>query len=321
MAAVIELEGLPATDRVDILREHMLTARIPLELRPYPGLDIRVRSFVADFGDIQLLSVRAAGGQIERTARLAQDASIPSLLISVVESGTTLLAQAGRVARLRAGDMVLYTSSEPYVIRFAPGTVRLTYQVPIDRLGLPRRLIRSRVARALDPHETLVSVTSAFLARAASVARGASAEERVALQQPIIELVRALLTVSVADERPGRDALGSSLGVRMAEYLEARISDSDLSAASIAAEFGISERYVYLVLSRMGISLGDWVRTRRLELAAAALAKDTSGLLSISSVAYRWGFADHAHFSRAFRAHLGMTPTEWRRQSANQGTR
>ena len=321
MAAVIELEGLPATDRVDILREHMLAGRIPLELRPYPGLEIRVRSFIADFGDIQMLSVRAAGGEIERTARLAQDASVPSLLISVVESGTTVLAQAGRLARLRAGDMVLYTSSEPYLIRFTPGAVRTTYQVPIERLGLPYRLVRSQVARTLDPRETLVSVTSAFLARAASAVWGSSAEERAALQQPIIELVRALLTVSVANESFGRDALASSLGMRMAEFLEARISDLDLSAGTIAAEFGISERYVYLVLSRMGISLGDWVRTRRIELAAAALAQDTRGLLSISSVAYRWGFADHAHFSRAFRAQIGVTPTEWRRRSAAQGTR
>ncbi len=321
MVTLIELDGLPATDRVEILREHMLRSRVPLELRPRPGCEISVRSTVADLGNVHLLSTLAAGADIVRTAHLARDATMPSLMMCVVEKGSTELAQAGRVALVRAGEIVLYTTTEPYLIRFAPGTVRLTFQVPLERLGLPRRQIRGHVARTFGASYVLAAVTSAFLSRVGAVAPTSSAPERQALEQPLMDLLRALLTSASGEETVTREALAQSLGTRIVERMRMRIADPDLSVASIADEFGISTRYVYLVLNRMGISFGDWVRERRIESAAETLAATTGESMSISAIAHRWGFADHAHFTRAFRAHLGVTPTEWRRAAFAQGTR
>jgi hypothetical protein len=41
----------------------------------------------------------------------------------------------------------------------------------------------------------------------------------------------------------------------------------------VAHEHGISERYAYLILSRSGITLADWVRTHRLAGAARELTR------------------------------------------------
>lgn len=321
MVTLIELHGLPATDRVDVLREHMLLSRVPLELRPRPGAEISVRSTVADLGHVHLLSTRASGADIVRTARLARDATVPSLMMCIVERGSSELAQAGRVALVRAGEIVLYTTTEPYLIRFSPGAVRLTFQVSLERLGLPRRLIRGQVARTFGASYALAAVTAAFLQRVGSIAATSSASERQALEQPLMDLLRALLTSPSGEEPVAREALAESLGTRIIERMRMRIADPDLSVPSIAEEFGISTRYVYLVLNRMGIAFGDWVRERRIEAAAETLATTTGESMSISAIAHRWGFADHAHFTRAFRSHLGVTPTEWRRAAVAQGTR
>ena len=58
------------------------------------------------------------------------------------------------------------------------------------------------------------------------------------------------------------------------------------------------------------MSVGEWVRIRRLEYAREALL---DGRRSISDVALAAGFADQSHLTRLFRGHFGVTPAEYRR--------
>ncbi|BDZ46889.1 helix-turn-helix transcriptional regulator [Naasia aerilata] len=118
-------------------------------------------------------------------------------------------------------------------------------------------------------------------------------------------------STAVLDRAGPRSAspLARTLRERIPSYLERHFASPDLTAASVARAHGISERYLYAVLASLDISLGEWVRNRRLAAAAADLQDPGP---TVSAVAHRWGFADHAHFSRLFRARYGMTPTDWR---------
>ncbi|MBL8087231.1 MAG: helix-turn-helix transcriptional regulator [Chthonomonas sp.] len=64
-----------------------------------------------------------------------------------------------------------------------------------------------------------------------------------------------------------------------------------------------------------GMSVGEYVRDRRLEWAYKKLA---SSQFKLSEIALAAGFADHAHFSRAFRARYAMTPSECRIRLRNR---
>ncbi|GAA4609774.1 hypothetical protein GCM10023107_93360 [Actinoplanes octamycinicus] len=64
--------------------------------------------------------------------------------------------------------------------------------------------------------------------------------------------------------------------------------------------------------SRAGVSLGDWLRTQRLEACRRELAKPHNLDRTIASIAHQWGFADATHFSRVFRQTYGITPRDWR---------
>lgn len=105
----------------------------------------------------------------------------------------------------------------------------------------------------------------------------------------------------------------AALGERLVAYLHEHPDRAELTAKRIAAVHGISERYVYVVLGRMGVSLGGWIRERRLLMAAEALADADAGDVTISTIAHRWGFADHPHFCREFKRRFGVSPSEWRR--------
>lgn len=66
----------------------------------------------------------------------------------------------------------------------------------------------------------------------------------------------------------------------------------------------------------MGQTLGDYVRRRRLELAAMRMASQPR--LSVLDVATSVGFGSSEAFSRAFKARFGASPTSWKNQHCNK---
>lgn len=60
---------------------------------------------------------------------------------------------------------------------------------------------------------------------------------------------------------------------------------------------------------RRGMTIGDYIRTLRIEWACRELVATDQ---SIVDVALRAGFCDHSHMTRTFRRVTGLTPTEFR---------
>ncbi len=318
MATVIEVEDLPATDRIEVLRDHMLHAPVPLELRPFPGVDLRVRSGVAELGRVHLLSTLGSGATVVRTKRLAQDDTEPRAIVTVLGAGRSAVWQRDRLARMRVGSIVLYCTAEPYWATFQTGTLRHSFQIPVSALHLPVPLISSLSAVPLTAEQPLTDIVTSHLSRVARSAATLSPASRAALSQPTLDLVRSLVAANAGREDLARDALSGSLHLRVFEFARMHLTDPELGAPMIAAALGISERYVYAIARGSGVSLGDWIRQQRVDAAAALLAQPGTPRPSIAAVAHRFAFADHAHFTRTFRAVRGMTPSEWRREVENR---
>jgi AraC family transcriptional regulator, positive regulator of tynA and feaB len=67
-----------------------------------------------------------------------------------------------------------------------------------------------------------------------------------------------------------------------------------------------------------GETVGEVVRVRRLAKARRDLMKSGE---PISTIAHRWRFSDSSHFSKAFKAHYGVSPSEYRALSQSRGHR
>lgn len=317
MSAIIDLEELPVTNSIDFLRERMLIAPVPLILEPHPGTEVVAHSRVADLGGIHLLCTKAQGGDVVRTPRLARDGTPPSLMVSVVDHGTAVIDRGDTTTVLHEGDIGLYATTEPYRLRFTPGTSRLTYQFRLDELALSEDLIRGQLAEAIRPDTVTAAAVSAFLRSTARHAPRSTPEELTALSGPVIDLIRLLLTRVAADEPAGREASTQSLATRIEEFVKAHLGDPDLSAQSLAWIFSISERYVYTILARRGMDLGDLIRQHRLDRAVRMLEDPSNAATSIATIAHQCGYTDHPHFSRAFRARFECSPTEWRMRASH----
>jgi AraC-like DNA-binding protein len=182
--------------------------------------------------------------------------------------------------------------------------------IPLAALGLPHLFLRELLVRDLNasPLGPMVARHLADLAALPSLPE----EQAATLAMPTIDLVRALLATAAGNERLGREPLRRSLATRVMLHLRNHVCDPRLDAQLVAAHFGISRRYLYAVLADVDVTLGDWIRTERLERAARQLENPANAMASVATIAQQCGWVDHSSFSRAFRRHFGCTPTTWR---------
>jgi AraC family transcriptional regulator len=97
---------------------------------------------------------------------------------------------------------------------------------------------------------------------------------------------------------------------RARDFVHDRFLDR-LTIADVAAAAGVHPGHLCRAFRRQyHAGVASYLRRLRLEWAAAELVRSERPL---SSIALAAGFADQSHFTRAFRAHVGLTPARFRR--------
>jgi AraC family transcriptional regulator len=125
----------------------------------------------------------------------------------------------------------------------------------------------------------------------------------------------ALLHKYGRDASVARVAKGGMPRVRLQRVLDyiAANSHRDIQLDHLAEVAGISRfHFARLFRSDMGITPHRYLMDQRMQQAKALLRL---GARSMSEIAAETGFANPGHFARAFRRHVGASPTEWQRRS------
>jgi AraC-like DNA-binding protein len=76
--------------------------------------------------------------------------------------------------------------------------------------------------------------------------------------------------------------------------------------------------YINTLFEDEGLSLMRYVWKRRLEQCQKDLLKPCYSNHHMTDIAFRWGFNDAAHFSRAFKQQFGHSPREFRNLHATR---
>ncbi len=91
-------------------------------------------------------------------------------------------------------------------------------------------------------------------------------------------------------------------------YINDNISDSDLSVELLASELNLSRSQLYRKVKTLtGQTVNEFLRNIRLQRAKQILEK---GRANVSEVCYHVGFASPSYFTKCFKAHFGILPTE-----------
>ncbi len=106
---------------------------------------------------------------------------------------------------------------------------------------------------------------------------------------------------------------------RVLEHIDAHL-DQPLELSELARVAHFSPFHFHRLFSAwMGETLGDYLRRRRLELAAMRLAAQPR--LPILNVALAVGFGSSEAFTRAFKTRFGSAPSRWRQIEARRRQR
>jgi AraC-like DNA-binding protein len=100
------------------------------------------------------------------------------------------------------------------------------------------------------------------------------------------------------------------LFARIRSVIKDRCSNPDFGPADVAADTGISLRYVQKLLTARGCTCSELIYSSRLEHAARLLERRASlgAGQHLTEIAYACGFRDYAHFARRFRNRFGHAP-------------
>lgn len=119
------------------------------------------------------------------------------------------------------------------------------------------------------------------------------------------------LMVDYFDAASGQGGRNSTI-CAVESYIADSYADPDLSVGKIADKFRLTPAYLCQIFKReKGVTINRYITGCRLERAKADLG-DVS--LKISDIAFRSGYRDNNYFTKLFRQHVGMTPTEYREE-------
>ncbi|MBM9503308.1 helix-turn-helix domain-containing protein [Actinacidiphila acididurans] len=271
----------------------------------------------ADLGSAHLTTMRHTPLAASRTPVLIKRCDPEIFVLLFTPSGGMTFEHGGRAATLRAGDLMVFDSSVPFsaVTGGDAGVAEtVNLQVPKALLPVAAADVRLLLGRRLPGQDGIGAVTAAMLtALDAQTARCTSADA-LHLGTVATHLFTAFLAHHLDAERslaPRSRNMG--LHLRVEAFIRAHLAEPDLSAESIAAAHHMSVRQLYRLLQYRDITVAAYIRRQRLEHCRRDLSDPALSRLPVHSVAARWGFPHHAHFSRAFRSAYGQSPREYRR--------
>jgi hypothetical protein len=121
MTVFFDTSTLPARDRADAIRDVAQTfVHVELTFATDSGPAAAVGA-ITDFGQLTIFSVRSNHSSAERTPQLARDDLRPSIIFGLQLAGESLVAQGGRQAVVRPGELVIFDSTRPSVLTFRDG--------------------------------------------------------------------------------------------------------------------------------------------------------------------------------------------------------
>jgi AraC-like DNA-binding protein len=312
MSVVFRADGLPPGSYLDYWREVVSNVFMPIDLRGEFGPDLPAEMRTAELGPIRLNDSRTRTPfRTLRTSRLIRSSTPDVWLVGVLVDGELRVEQDGRQAVLRPGDLSLVDPARPSQRSF---TAMRTITVSIPRAMIP---LRDRELAELTgtriPGDRGAGAFASVLTR--QLARRVdqmSAPDAARLRTTVVDTLAVALAGRIDRTAAVPAARERTLLHRIYAFIEQHLANPDLSPRSVAAAHHMSLRSLYKLFEAESVTVGAWIRRRRLERCRHDLLDTALHDRPVAAIAGRWGMPNAAHFNRAFRAAYGAPPAEFR---------
>jgi AraC-like DNA-binding protein len=261
-------------------------------------------------GDVVLTKLEANRHRVLRSQHLARASDTSYLKIVAPTQGSAVVEQKGRQAWVRPGGWAIYDTTGSYEIANPERVDHLIVMLPKEQFAERGLRLDPLMARQVGGAsgisrvalETMRSTAQELPNMSESAARGAG--------ELIIELVRLSLL-----ELAGQENATTQLEAfrdRIREHIGQHLRDPGLSIDRIATALNCSKRHLHNAFNAEDETLAHHILRRRLHACMRDLKNPALAQRTITEIAFSWGFNSGAHFSRVFREHAGLSPSDFR---------
>lgn len=306
----LSTENVSVRDRQEWLEDIIKQEYTKVKVMPPKGRDLFNAMTFYEWSRLRLSVIQSHEITIQRLLHEPYSANQNNYLAVVLLSGSYSLQQSGREVSLKPGDMAIYDATLPHKIECTTDFSKMI-------VAIPRAVMRERMggvehctATRISGEQGVGNITSGFMRNMVSQLDILDAHTFEVLSDHYLDL----LAESLASVRPQSIHLAKSKSAALhvvKNYIERHLADPTLNANQIALAVGLSARYINALFSREDTSMMRYVWSRRLENCKRDIQSDLHAGSNISEIAFRWGFNDSSHFSRAFKQRYGATPRDF----------
>lgn len=304
-------EHMPEKDQFSYWREVLCEAFINLlpERRTNGGFSSRVESKL--LSDINVVNVTSQSQLVHRRSREIRRDDRNCFFLNLQLAGRSRVMHAGRETMIYPDQFAIVDSTRPYSLDFIDNWNVLSFRIPQHLLRpllqRPEAALAVAVGRDSGVGEVLIDFLKSVADKAQHIDQG-SAE---VMSRSIAQLTAVAMGATQPAMESSREIVRSELRRSIANYIDGNAADAAINIDKVARRFGISRRQIQRLLHEQDTCFERMLLEKRLDHCADTLANQQFRL-SISEIAFAWGFNDLSHFNRSFRKRFGASPREFR---------
>ena len=307
-------DTVPPAQRLKYWESHNTSELIGLRCSSFAssGLSARERNF--DLCSLRLADIVGNEHVIERTLPLVRRHPKDSIFACILLRGDAFFYQADRCVPVREGDLIIYTTTLPYLYGFTRDMRQVQVDIDAGRLLGEGPLKRPSAPIKIDGGLPTGRRLSGMLQQTMTdFIEHPIAENAPAVTGRIETLLQALM--GLGGNGSQRNEFAAVRLLRAEAFVAEHLCDPNLDVDEVARHLAVSVRHLNRIFEVHGCTVTQWIWRQRLALAKARLADPTLRALTVTEIALQFGFCTPSHFASTFKAQNGITPSDFRSES------
>lgn len=312
---------LPVGDRFDAWCQLLSRTHAPVHLTSVASDDYQATLRQLSLGGSTLWPATFPDLTFLRTPKLVRQSDPENCHLSLILKGSGVSRWDRSESVVGRNDFHTNHTSVPYVIDSCRGPVDMIgVEVPRAELGLPWALVEKVIGQGLSAREGVGTLLSQFLTQVTRDTSAYGPADAPRLGRVLTELVTALFARALdAEQLVQPEARSRTLLLEAKAFIRRHLHEPQLTPSSVAAAHHVSRSLLYRLFRADGTTVAGYIRAERLEAARRELADASRAGVPIRAIAARYGFKDHATFTRSFRAAHGASPRDYRHAAHAHG--
>jgi AraC-like DNA-binding protein len=310
----MDTDAVPAAERAGFFGDWVARLFQGLKNDTYgdTGFDGRARTLRA--GEVVLTRLEATRHRVMRSPSIARHTEQPYLKIVAPWKGCAGVEQKGRETWVTPGQWSIYDTTDSYAVANPERVEHLIVMLPKAMVAERGLQLDPLMARRLGGSGGVSTLALQTMRNAFAELPSMPEAAARGVGDAITQLVHLSLLdlAGQATAQTQREALRERIKQHVAQHL----ADPELTVDQLARALNCSRRQLYNAFAEEPDGVAGYILARRLEACRRVLADRAQDHRSLTDIALGFGFQNMAHFSRVFRNHLGLPPSDFRRQAA-----